>query len=42
MARANQESATIFGEVLRSAPQNYSHKQQNRTASNDNRLMIYS
>ena len=42
MARATQESATTFGEVLRSAPQNYSHNQQNRTASNDNRLMIYS
>ena len=42
MARTTQESATTFGEVLRSAPQNYSHNQQNRTASNDNRLMIYS
>jgi len=42
MARTNQESATTFGEVLRSVPQNYSHNQQNRTASNDNRLMIYS
>ena len=42
MDRTNQESATTFGEVLRSEPQNYSHNQQNRTASNDNRLMIYS
>ena len=42
MARANQESATTFGEVLRSAPQTYSHNQPYRTISNDNRLMIYS
>ncbi len=42
MARTNQESATAFGEVLRSVPQNHSYNQQNRSVSNDNRLMIYS
>lgn len=42
MSRTSQESATAFGEVLRSASQNYSHNPQGRIVSNDNRLMIYS
>lgn len=42
ISRANQESVTTFGEVLRSALQTYSHNQQNCNLSNDNRMMIYS
>ena len=38
MARQNQETITTFGEVLHSSNISYS---QNRSSSNDNRLMIY-
>ena len=38
MARQNQETITMFGEVLHSSNISYS---QNRSSSNDNRLMIY-
>ena len=38
MARQNQETITTFGEVLHSSYISYS---QNRSSSNDNRLMIY-
>lgn len=38
MARQNQETITTFGEVLHSSSISYS---QNRSSSNDNRLMIY-
>ena len=38
MARHNQETITTFGEVLHSSNISYS---QNRSSSNDNRLMIY-
>lgn len=38
MARANQETVTAFGEVLR--PTN-TNSFQNRISSTDNRLMIY-
>ena len=38
MARQNQEAITTFGEVLHSSNISYS---QNRSSSNDNRLMIY-
>lgn len=42
MARTNQEAVTAFGEVLRSANGAGSyHAQNNRTATNDSRLMIY-
>ena len=42
MARTNQEAVTAFGEVLRSTnvPGSY-NSQNNRMATNDNRLMIY-
>lgn len=42
MSRTSQESSTAFGEVLRSASQNYSNNPQGRIVSNDNQLMIYS
>ena len=38
MARQNQETIAMFGEVLHSSNISYS---QNRSSSNDNRLMIY-
>ena len=38
MARQNQETITTFGEVPHSSNISYS---QNRSSSNDNRLMIY-
>ena len=38
MARQNQETITTFGEVLHSSSISYS---QNRSSSNDNRLVIY-
>ena len=38
MARQNQETITTFGEVLLSSSISYS---QNRSSSNDNRLVIY-
>ena len=38
MARQNQETITTFGEVLHSSNISYS---QNRSSSNDNRLVIY-
>lgn len=38
MARQTQEAITTFGEVLHSSNISYS---QNRSSSNDNRLMIY-
>lgn len=38
MARTNQETVTMFGEVLHSANISYS---QNRANVSDNRLMIY-
>ena len=38
MARQNQETITTFGEVLQSSSISYS---QNRSSSNDNRLVIY-
>ena len=38
MARQNQETITTFGEVLHSSNISYS---QNRSSSNDIRLMIY-
>ena len=38
MARQNQETITTFGEVLNSSSISYS---QNRSSSNDNRLVIY-
>ena len=38
MARQNQETITTFGEVLHSSNISYS---QDRSSSNDNRLMIY-
>ena len=38
MARQNQETIATFGEVLHSSNISYS---QNRSSSNDNRLMIY-
>lgn len=38
MARQNQEIITTFGKVLHSSNISYS---QNRSSSNDNRLMIY-
>ena len=38
MARQNQDTITMFGEVLHSSNISYS---QNRSSSNDNRLMIY-
>lgn len=42
MSRTNQEAVTAFGEVLRSANLSGSYNSQNnRMASNDNRLMIY-
>ena len=38
MARQNQETITTFGEGLHSSSISYS---QNRSSSNDNRLVIY-
>ena len=38
MARQNQETITTFVEVMHSSNISYS---QNRSSSNDNRLMIY-